>query len=241
LQNVEPAFATIARDGVPNAFGQQRFGRDKDNADRALAFLRGEERPPKDKFQRRFLFSALQSHVFNRVLERRVQDGTWNRALEGDLLKKRDTGGLFVCADVQADGPRAERGDVSATGPMFGLEMREPGGVVRALEEEVLRDVIGELDLERTRGLGDGTRRVLRLWVEGIVVRPREQDESCEVEFVLPKGAFATTVLGGVFELREERAQAGADHAASSEGATVPSSESSSDGSSDGSDDGAQE
>ena len=145
----------------------------------------------------------MQSRVFNGVLERRVADGTWNKALPGDLLKKHDTGGLFVCADVQADGPRAERGEVSATGPMFGLEMREPEGAVRALEEEALRSVIGDLDLQRTRGLGDGTRRVLRLWVEQIVVRPREQDEGCEVEFVLPKGAFATTVLGRVFELGE--------------------------------------
>jgi len=203
LQKVEPAFAAIARDGVPNAFGAQRFGRGKDNAERALAFLRGEERPPRDKRQRAFLFSALQSKVFNRVLERRVQDGTWCRALEGDLLKKHDSGGLFVCTDVQTDAARAERGEVSPTGPMFGLEMREPEGAVRALEHEVLHEVVGDLDLAATRGLGDGTRRVLRLWVESVVVRTREQEESCEVEFVLPKGAFATTVLGQVFELVE--------------------------------------
>lgn len=202
LQNVEPAFAAVAREGVPNAFGDQRFGRDLDNAERALGFLRGQERPPHDKRLRSFLFSALQSRVFNLVLSRRVAAGTWNRALEGDLLKKRDTGGLFLCADVQADGPRAERGEVSPTGPMFGLEMMPPEGPVRALEEQALREVTGDLDLERTRGLGAGTRRALRLWVEGIAVCPREQDGSCDVQFVLPKGAFATTVLGRVFELQ---------------------------------------
>ena len=91
----------IAVTGVPNAFGEQRFGKDADNAKRALAIVAGEEKPPRDTRLLRLLYSSLQSDVFNSVLEERVRRGTWATALRGDVLKKTDTGGLFVCTDEQ--------------------------------------------------------------------------------------------------------------------------------------------
>src|SRR5262249_49195436 len=104
---VEASIARIAKEGVPNAFGPQRFGRDGDKGDRALAFVRGEIAPPRDPHQRRLLFSALQARWFNRVLDARIADGTWNVPLEGDLLKKHDTGGMFPCTDAAEDRNRA--------------------------------------------------------------------------------------------------------------------------------------
>ncbi len=106
-----------ARDqGVPNAFGPQRFGRDGDNPERALAWLSGRAAGPKDRRERRLLFSALQSHVFNRVLDLRRELGTWNRPLAGDMMKKTDSGGLFLCEGTVEDQDRAKRGEIAPTG-----------------------------------------------------------------------------------------------------------------------------
>jgi len=213
VPTITAALARIAKDGVPNAFGVQRFGREGDNAQRARAWLTGKERAPGDPRLRRFQFSALQSAVFNAVLEARVADGTWTLPLAGDLLRKEDTGGIFLCADVQADRERALRGELCPTGPIVGAKMRMPEGEVRALEERLAQPFLDGVDLERARVLGEGTRRALRLHVTELTCETlqqvmdsasvpappesdnREQSASLRVCFVLPKGAYATTVL----------------------------------------------
>jgi tRNA pseudouridine13 synthase len=199
--SIDEALARIAARGVPNAFGVQRFGRDGDNAELALRWLRGEARPPRGKKEQRFLFSALQSQLFNRVLERREQDGTWCTVVVGDIAQKRDTGGLFDVEDPELEQARAERGEISATGPMFGARMRWPHAAVADLEREVLGEAgIGDA-LDAHRALGEGTRRTLRLWVEELTWQWSDEEPYLAVQFVLPKGGYATTVLSRAFRL----------------------------------------
>ncbi len=200
---VTAALERVGREGAPNAFGTQRFGREGDNAKRAQAWLRGEWSGPRDGRQRRFLWSSLQSAIFNDVLARRVKDGTWTTPLEGDVLQKEDSGGLFLCADVQADRERAARGEISPTGPMVGIKMRAPTHAPLALETEVTNDWLGEaFDLASVRQLGEGARRPLRTLVRELRIEVEEtgsdrgeQRPSVRVYFVLPRGAYATTVL----------------------------------------------
>jgi tRNA pseudouridine13 synthase len=216
IPGVLAAMERFGVEGVPNAFGVQRFGKEGDNAERARAWLTGKERAPNDPRLRRFHFSALQSAVFNAVLEARVADGSWKQPILGDLLKKEDTGGMFVCTDVQADRERADRGEVCPTGPIIGARMRWPEGDVKALEERLAVPFLEGVDLERARSLGEGTRRALRLRVTGCSVAQvmnskgvpgddevdnREQPRSLRVQFVLPKGAYATTVLANAFDV----------------------------------------
>jgi tRNA pseudouridine13 synthase len=206
LAEVEGSLQAIAAHGVPNAFGAQRFGREGDNAARALAWLRGQERGPRDPRVQRLLWSALQSTIFNAVLDARRADGTWATALEGDLLKLRSSGGLFLCSDVQTDRQRSEVGEVSPTGPLVGARMRWPEGAPGALERRIVAANLGEdFDLVTTRRLGEGTRRALRMWVQDLrweveATDPGHGAACVRVYFVLPKGGYATTVLAGVFD-----------------------------------------
>jgi tRNA pseudouridine13 synthase len=211
LEEVRERLAEIAKIGVPNAFGPQRFGRDGDNPGRALAWIRGETRGPRDRREQRLIFSALQSLMFNQVLALRERDGTWSTVLPGDLAKKHDTGGLFL---VPSEGPeledakeRALAGGISPTGPMFGARMRWPEGAPRELERGVLEATLpdpGRLDAHRH--LGEGTRRPLRLMVSELTTEVLERTQSghnCAVYFVLPKGGYATTVLARACHLVE--------------------------------------
>jgi tRNA pseudouridine13 synthase len=202
------AFERIAKEGVPNAFGAQRFGRDGDNVERARAWLTGKERAPGDPRTRRFHFSALQSAIFNAVLDERVKDGTWNVPIDGDILEKEDSGGRFVCADVQVDRERAARGELCPTGPILGDRMRQPEREALALEQRIAAPFIEGIDLKRARSLGEGTRRALRLRVtESFAELMNSANEisselaSIRVRFVLAKGTYATTVLSSVFDL----------------------------------------
>jgi tRNA pseudouridine13 synthase len=205
---VASALERVGKVGVPNAFGAQRFGSSGDNAARARAWLSGAERGPRDPRVRRLLWSALQSSIFNAVLEARVADGTDATPVEGDLLKLRSSGGLFVCTAVQTDRERAERGEVSPTGPIVGARMRWPEGAPGELERRIMRAQLGDgFDLSRTRRLGEGSRRALRMWVSDlrweIVDDAGHGAAGIRVYFVLPKGGYATTVLGTVLTVVE--------------------------------------
>jgi tRNA pseudouridine13 synthase len=211
-ERAEEAAASLARvalEGVANAFGDQRFGREGDNAARALAWLRGQASAPRDPRTQRLLWSSLQSAVFNAVLEARVADGTWTTPLEGDLLKLRSSGGLFLCSDVQTDRERARVGELSPTGPLPGARMRWPEGAPAELEGRITAAMLGDgFDLGATRRLGEGTRRALRIWVQDLrwEIEPTQAGHraTCvRVYFVLPKGAYATTVLSAVFDTGE--------------------------------------
>lgn len=214
MGKVLEALLKAGREGVPNAYGAQRFGRDGDNVERALGWIRGEALAPRDERIRRLHWSAVQSAVFNGVLEARLADGTWRVPLLGDILKKRE-GALFDCTDPDTDGPRAERFEVSPTGPMVGVKMRAPRGEPLALEERVAKEVLGEgFDLEAVRSLGEGTRRSLRVEIDDLAAEPLPSEPGTEagpadggavrVRFVLPKGAYATTVLSSAVRIEPD-------------------------------------
>ena len=220
VETVLASFERAGREGIPNAFGSQRFGRDRDNAAQALAWLTGKIRPHRDPRKRRFLWSALQSELFNALLDVRVRDGSWRTPLLGDVLKKTDSGGLFECEDEAVDQARADRGEVSPTGPMFGTKMRAPTGRPAELERRVFEERLGtSFDLAQTKPYGEGTRRDLCLRIEEMTVErivnrdsekddgaheDREQGAALSVCFVLPKGAYATSVLGAAVAFEPE-------------------------------------
>lgn len=191
---ISELLAQLSRIGVPNYYGEQRFGIDERNVERALRFVRGELAPPRDRFQRKLLFSALQSSLFNAWLAERIERGLFERPVLGDILRKEDTGGLFVNDDQAAAERRMQAWEVSPTGPMFGAEMREPSGEALAHEQAVL--AAAGLDLAtfaRHVKLGAGTRRSAR-------VRPGAwsacaEEDAVLLAFELPAGAYATAVL----------------------------------------------
>ncbi len=219
LDQVQRDLSSASARGFPNSFGPQRFGRDGDNPQRTLAWLRGETRGPRDPRMARLLFSSLQAWLFDRVLQARLEDDTWATVLAGDVVKKHDTGGLFDCTDPDTDARRAADALVSATGPIFGAEMRRASGLPGQLEDALLHDAIGDPStLERHRKLGAGSRRVLRVFPSEMALTSRP-DGSLLAEFTLPKGVYATTLLGGACTLTDARApRAGANPAEETSG-----------------------
>ena len=190
--------AALSERGLPAFFGPQRFGAGGRNAAVGRALLRGERTPEalraqKDRFLRRLCLSAFQSELFNRWLSERIGDGLFAAALEGDVLKKLDSGGLFTCEDPAIDGPRVARFEVSPAGPMFGHKLRPSAGEARAREERVLAAAgVGPADLARGGGETEGTRRAARLPI-AIAVEPLE--DGYRARFELPGGCYATVVM----------------------------------------------
>lgn len=146
---------------------------------------------------RRFFLSAYQSHLFNAILDRRLE--TLDRLQEGDIAMKHENGACFLVQDAAREQPRADRLEISPTGPLFGYKVRLAEGQPGALEREVLA---GEgLRLEDWRigeGLAPrGERRALRVPVEDVDLL---WDEGIVLRFTLPAGSYATVLLGEVMK-----------------------------------------
>jgi tRNA pseudouridine13 synthase len=184
--------------GLPNYYGEQRFGRGGDNAERARAMLRGAW-SSRDRSERRLLLSALQSELFNGVLASRIGSGTHRRALAGDVMQKVESGGIFVCEDPAVDQPRIDRWEIVPTGPMFGPKMRAPAGEPAELEETILREA--ELSIEdfaRAGKLAEGTRRALAVRLGDVAPVTTAPDDSLIFTFSLPSGSYATVLLAEI-------------------------------------------
>ncbi len=206
MPEVAAALEDAGRRGVPNAYGHQRFGRDADNAQQALAWLRGERRAPRGRKEKRLYVSALQSHMFNEVLLAR--SNSWNRVWVGDLAQKHDSGGVFLVHETDHEDARqrAESGLISPTGPMFGPKMSWPEGEAERIERAVLEREIGSLDvLQPVAKLAQGARRALRLLVGEMHVTQDAPAGVLSASFVLPKGGYATTVLARACHAQEVR------------------------------------
>ncbi len=174
--------------------------RDERNALRALIRSGGAARAAfaaVDKFLKRFTVSALQSHLFNRVVAARIE--TLDTVLGGDLAKKTDSGGVFSVVDAVAECPRAARGEISATGPLFGYRVQLAGGEPGRIERAVLDEAGLTADDWRRAGAHKvkGTRRTLRFLPADLAVTTDRDDAGpcLRVRLTAPPGTYATVVL----------------------------------------------
>ncbi len=192
--------AEIAARGLPNRFGEQRFGRAGDNAERARRFCSGELRV-RDRRDARFLVSAWQAEVFNAVLAARPLP--LDELETGDLAMRHDSGGVFLVRDAAAERERLRAFEISPTGPVFGPRMTWPEGVVALREREMMAAHGLDPDALRLPGVrARGARRALR-------VRPGElqiegDGEDVLLRFDLPAGSYATVVVEELFGAVED-------------------------------------
>jgi tRNA pseudouridine13 synthase len=180
--------------GLPNFYGRQRFGAAGDNPAEGLAVLLGKKRIRSTR-KRKLLISASSSLLFNLTLKERMQRGLYARLLRGDVAKKHASGGLFLVTEPEVEQQRAERLEISPTGPIWGKKMMSARAEADALEREVLHGQGLSADLFRKQ---PGSRRPLRIPVGEVTMQAVPGE--LRLEFFLPKGSYATVLLDEIMK-----------------------------------------
>jgi tRNA pseudouridine13 synthase len=199
LEKAQAISQELARTGVPNYFGEQRFGREAETLKLGIELLNGTKRPgsiprARRKFLLRLALSAAQSALFNLALARRIEAQTVGRVQAGDVMQVVASGGPFVAVDPAIEQPRCDAREIVISGPMFGPKMKPAAGDVATWESELLAPLgIAVTDFERYSNLTPGTRRPYLIWPEGLSIAP--EAEGIRLEFTLPPGSYATVVL----------------------------------------------
>ena len=118
--SIAERLAQIERCGVPNYFGEQRFGRNGANVELGRAVIAG-RRMSRNK--RSIGISALRSMDFNDTLDGRVRDGTWNRILPGDVANLDGSRSVFVADEVTPElEQRCTEMDIHPSGSLPGID-----------------------------------------------------------------------------------------------------------------------
>ena len=250
------ALDKLARTGLPNYFGPQRFGRRGDNPAIGAAILRGDWKsaldgilgrpggdespqitearrlyetgdfasaarlwPPEEFFPRtalhllhetggdfevagrrlpknmlKFYLNSLQSFLFNQSLAQRLP--AIGEIWQGDLAYLHRNGAVFRVEEPEKEQPRADRLEISPSGPIWGPKMIRPEGQEAKLELAVLENAgfsVEELTTGLSRWRIGGERRAYRVPLTEAKVR--QEGDRLTLEFMLPPGSYATAVI----------------------------------------------
>lgn len=208
---------TIQENGLPNYFGYQRFGKDGDN------YLEGKKIAHKlKKLKNRkindFLISSYQSYLFNNWLNFRIKlnkifesfsPKEIQQALEledifleineiikikaqkhffklfmGDIAHHYPYGKAFVI-DLEKDTERFLAKEITPTGILSGKKTLQANDLSKNIEKKFEDDLIDV----------NGARRFAWIWVENLRYRYVEENGWLELDFFLPKGSYATSLI----------------------------------------------
>ncbi len=146
----------------------------------------------------RMYLCAFQSYLFNLTLAERMRqtDGDLRRFFQGDLAYLHRSGAVFDVVDPEKEQARADRFEISPSGPLFARKTLSPKGMQAEIESRVLeREGLSLEEIRRLvpRRFFEGGRRPLRVAVQDLVWRVEGRD--LLLEFFLSKGSYATTFL----------------------------------------------
>lgn len=141
----------------------------------------------------RLYLSAFQSSLFDRIVAMRLK--TLDTLWPGDLAYKHENGACFMVVDPSLEQPRADRLEISPSGPLYGYKVKLATGQAGILEESLLaKEKLAHEHFRIGKGLAlEGARRPLR--VPLAEARVERVDNDLLLSFALPKGSYATSVL----------------------------------------------
>lgn len=215
--SVEQHLQTISKTGVPNYFGPQRFGFGGNNIREALNLFarplkstssakKKNKRKSAVREQNSMELSAARSLIFNQILAARVQDGSWNTGLNGEVFNLNGSGSIFASEHMDETlQARLASGDIHPTAVMWGAGNDKVAGDAAELENTVVQQdaLLAALATGLEQREVKAQRRALRLPVEDLSWRwadKQDGEQTLVLSFTLTTGSFATSVLASVVE-----------------------------------------
>ncbi|WP_296405454.1 tRNA pseudouridine(13) synthase TruD [Psychrobacter sp.] len=210
IDDVDKVLLIIAKAGVPNYFGEQRFGRQGNNIASALEWF--EEgtihgRPPHPKKSRdlqSLLLSSARSAIFNQIVCARVAQSDWNTGLNGEVFNLEGSGSVFATQHMDDElKQRLASGDIHPTAPLWGVNNDKVTGDAKALEDQIVANhpILQRLAHGLIKKDLKTMRRAIRLPVSDLTWSWREvimDKHELILHFTLPTGTFATSVLANL-------------------------------------------
>ena len=180
----------LAKNGFPNYFTEQRFGRDGNNLTQALRWANGEIKV-KDRNKRSFYLSAARSEIFNLIVAKRIELGLAQQVLHSDILQLNGSHSWFMVdesGDLAQLQQRLAQQDVLLTAPLIGEEEKNEVD----FEHEIFAQHQALFALMRQERMKAARRPIL--------MQPQQfqwqfEPNGLRLQFALPAGSYATALI----------------------------------------------
>ena len=180
----------LAKNGFPNYFTEQRFGRDGNNLTQALRWANGEIKV-KDRNKRSFYLSAARSEMFNLIVSKRMELNLAQQILVGDVLQLNGSHSWFVVdesEDLAQLQQRLAQQDVLLTAPLIGEEEKSAVD----FEHEIFAQHQALFALMHQERMKAARRPIL--------MQPQHfqwqfEPNGLRLQFALPAGSYATALI----------------------------------------------
>ena len=201
----------IREQGVPNYFGNQRFGelikadgsvQLGGNLSLAEKLVNGEEIRNRNK--KSMAISALRSWLFNHFVSNRITQLPYQQILHGDALSLSGSNSFFIHDQedktlIAATQARLIEGDVLITAPLWGEGELNSKYDARIFEQKTADEYAPVCEALASLKLSQQRRPIL-LFVEDFTAQI--SDNSATLSFSLPSGCFATSVLREIANIK---------------------------------------
>lgn len=191
---VESRLQQIKLCGVPNYFGEQRFGHNGNNITQAELWAKNEILV-KERNKRSFYLSAARSAMFNHIASSRIEQGLHKKVLSGDVMQLTGRGSWFVALPEELEilQQRIDDGELQITAPMPGDRDLSTKDRALEFEQQSLSKYETLMSLVKRERVENIRRTVL--------LQPKNMQWSWSdhqtllLNFWLPSGCFATSVV----------------------------------------------
>jgi tRNA pseudouridine13 synthase len=191
IDEVLRRWVAVSQFGVPNYFGEQRFGINGGNLERAMELFQGKK--VKDKKKRGMYLSAARSEIFNQIISQRIANNQFEVLRAGDVFMLSGTQSVFLADDIDDKiTQRFQDKDIDLTASLWGA-----GELMSQGEPQVLEQQIADIHAEFCQGLAKfglkQERRRIRLSLSQGQIE--SEGDTVTLSFFLPSGCYATTIL----------------------------------------------
>jgi tRNA pseudouridine13 synthase len=191
IDDVLRRWAAVSQFGVPNYFGEQRFGINGGNLDRALELFQGKK--VKDKKKRGLYLSAARSEIFNQIISQRIENNQFESLSIGDVFMLSGTQSVFLAEAIDKTiMQRFQEKDIDLTAALWGAGELMSQGESQQLEQEIANEYSDFCQGLVKFGLKQERRRIRLSLTEGQIT---SGNDTITLSFFLPSGCYATTIL----------------------------------------------
>ncbi|WP_299568726.1 tRNA pseudouridine(13) synthase TruD [uncultured Shewanella sp.] len=195
---VEKRIQQVIETGVPNYFGEQRFGHQGKNLIYGQQMLAGKK--VKDRKKRSMYLSAVRSNVFNQVVSYRLHHHSV-APLTGDCVMLAGSKSFFVTEKWDpATLKRLSDNDIQLSAPLWGRGAMLPQADAASVEQAALAELTQDLAGLEQAGLEQERRPLL---LKPQAMKYRLEQNNLIIEFILPAGSYATSVLRELLDYQD--------------------------------------
>lgn len=209
---LESALSQIAKNGMANYFGFQRFGIDGDNYLKGEAIVQGKLKE-RNKTLKQMYINAYQSYLFNNWLSKRIEISKMIenfdpkdiatklnmdpktlkeiakqphpfKIFHGDVMEHYPFGKIFYAQDLSSEAQKFFEHDRVPTGLLAGKKVKLAVGDALIFEQDFIKHTNEQ-----------GSRRYAWIFPQNISSEYKEEKNWFELSFELPKGSYATELI----------------------------------------------